>query len=167
VLWTKLLANACINPLTAILRVKNGFLLHDPDCQRIIAATALEVQAVANARALEAQLPSSVSLLPDDPTQYAMEVVRTTAANTSSMLSDILRLEAQQRPPSDATAQPHHPPHPPHQHQQPSRPATEIEVITGSVVKEGLRLGVPTPVNAMLMSMVLASERAIKNGAQL
>jgi len=56
-------------------------------------------------------------------------VARATAANRSSMLQDVLR-----------------------------GAPTEIGVINGAIVREGERVGVPTPVNQMLTDLVRAIE---------
>ena len=43
--WSKLIVNASINPLTALLEIKNGDLLHQPLLGKILAATIQEVAA--------------------------------------------------------------------------------------------------------------------------
>ena len=60
-----------------------------------------------------------------DPWATVVQVCRDTAGNVASMLQDVLR-------------------------QQP----TEIAFINGAIVREGKRLGIPTPVNATLTSLV-------------
>lgn len=82
-LWGKLVINAAINPLTALLRVPNGALLERPDARLLMKALARETAAVA--RAL------GVTLLFDDPAAAAEDVARKTAANHSSMVQDMLR----------------------------------------------------------------------------
>jgi 2-dehydropantoate 2-reductase len=62
-----------------------------------------------------------------DPAARVREVAQRTAANLSSMLQDVLR-----------------------------GAPTEIDAINGAVVREGQRLGVPTPINAELVSSVRA-----------
>jgi 2-dehydropantoate 2-reductase len=42
---------------------------------------------------------------------------------------------------------------------------TEIDAINGAVAREGLRLGVPTPINSMLAALVRALEATA--GAQI
>ncbi|MGC8836842.1 MAG: ketopantoate reductase family protein [Anaerolineae bacterium] len=64
-----------------------------------------------------------------DPVVRTEEVCRATAPNRSSMLADVLRGSP-----------------------------TEIDVINGAIVREGARLGVPTPVNEVLVSLVKAIE---------
>ena len=81
--WGKLIVNAAINPLTALLRIPNGELLNRPSAYEMMAKLAREVAEVA--RAENIQLPF------DDPLAMAEEVARKTAANNSSMLQDVLR----------------------------------------------------------------------------
>lgn len=70
-----------------------------------------------------------VALPHADPVERVLEVARATGANRSSMLQDTLR-----------------------------GAATEIGAINGAVVREGARLGVPTPLNAALTALVEALE---------
>ena len=81
--WGKLVVNAAINPLTALLRIPNGELLNRPSAREMMGKLAREVAEVA--RAENIQLPF------DDPLAMAEEVARKTAANYSSMLQDVLR----------------------------------------------------------------------------
>ena len=71
--------------------------------------------------------------LGQDPVQAAVDVAQLTAANRSSMLQDLAR-----------------------------GVATEIEAINGVVVREGDRLGIPTPVNRRLLDDVRAREAAAR-----
>jgi len=82
-LWSKLVINAAINPLTALLRVPNGELLGRPEARTLMAAAAREAAAVAGAQDLRLTYP--------DPVAAAESVARRTASNTSSMLQDVLR----------------------------------------------------------------------------
>ena len=82
-IWGKLIINAAINPLTALLRVPNGKLLDLPSAHEMMKALASETARVAEAEKI--QLPFS------DPVAAAEEVARRTAANHSSMLQDVLR----------------------------------------------------------------------------
>ena len=82
-LWGKLVVNAAINPLTALLRVKNGDLLDNPFSCSLMVQLAQEAASVAHACGVE--LPFS------DPKLAVESVARQTADNTSSMLQDILR----------------------------------------------------------------------------
>ncbi len=81
--WGKLAINAAINPLTALLRVPNGFLIEHEELVAIMSEAAREVAMVAEAQGIE--LPF------DDAAERAMIVAAATAANRSSMLQDILR----------------------------------------------------------------------------
>jgi 2-dehydropantoate 2-reductase len=82
-LWSKLVINAAINPLTALLRVPNGGLIARPSAQILLGAAAQEAAAVAEA--LGRHLTFS------DPVGAAEEVARHTAVNHSSMFQDVLR----------------------------------------------------------------------------
>ncbi len=81
--WGKLVINAAINPLTALLRCPNGELLERPAARTLMAEIANEAAAVAIAQGIS--LPFS------DPVAVAEKVARRTAANHSSMFQDILR----------------------------------------------------------------------------
>ena len=82
-IWGKLVINAAINPLTALLQVSNGELLERPSARELMKALACESAQVAAAENVE--LPFA------DPVAAAEEVARRTAANRSSMLQDVLR----------------------------------------------------------------------------
>jgi 2-dehydropantoate 2-reductase len=82
-IWGKLVVNAAINPLTALLRVPNGELLENPAARELMSALAYEAAQVAEAE--NVHLPFA------DPLMAAEEVARKTAANHSSMLQDVLR----------------------------------------------------------------------------
>jgi 2-dehydropantoate 2-reductase len=82
-IWGKLVINAAINPLTAILRVPNGKLLEIPSAREMLKALAVETAQVAEAEKVHLPFP--------DPVAAAEEVARRTAANHSSMLQDVLR----------------------------------------------------------------------------
>jgi 2-dehydropantoate 2-reductase len=81
--WGKLVINAAINPLTALLRVPNGELLERPEARALMNSLAREAAAVAAAE--------GVSLLFDDPAVVSEGVAHRTAANHSSMYQDIQR----------------------------------------------------------------------------
>lgn len=81
--WGKLIVNAAINPLTALLRVKNGELLERPFAREVMRALARETVNVARAE--------NVVLPFGDPVARVEEVAHKTGANTSSMLQDVLR----------------------------------------------------------------------------
>ncbi|MGA2490037.1 MAG: 2-dehydropantoate 2-reductase [Anaerolineales bacterium] len=81
--WGKLLVNAAINPLTALLRVKNGELIANQPARELMGELAQEAASVA--KALGVTLPFS------NPERAVEEVAQRTASNISSMLQDILR----------------------------------------------------------------------------
>ena len=82
-IWGKLVINAAINPLTALLQISNGELLNRPAAREMMAELACEAAQVANAENVD--LPFS------DPIAASEDVARKTAANHSSMLQDVLR----------------------------------------------------------------------------
>jgi len=82
-LWGKLVINASINPLTALLRVPNGELLERPTAHSLLIAAAREAAAVAVAQGIRLPFP--------DPVVAAESTARRTASNYSSMLQDVLR----------------------------------------------------------------------------
>lgn len=120
--WGKVIINAAINPLTAILRVPNGALAESDDTLALMRSIAAEAARVAEAR--------SIALPYADPFERARQVAQATATNHSSMLQDVLK----------------------------NRP-TEIDAINGKIVEHGREVGLPTPVNATLTSLVRALEK--------
>ncbi len=82
-LWSKLVINSAINPLTALLHVPNGELLRRPTAKALMRALAEETAEVAAAE--------GIKLVFDDPGGAAEQVARETAGNHSSMLQDIRR----------------------------------------------------------------------------
>lgn len=82
-LWSKLVVNAAINPLTALLQIPNGELLARSSARTLLGTVASEAAAVATA--LGHRLNYA------DPVAAAEAVARRTASNRSSMLQDILR----------------------------------------------------------------------------
>jgi len=78
-----------------------------------------------------------IALEIDEPFEHTRDIAKKTAANRSSMLQDILA----------------------------KRP-TEIAVINGAVVEEGKKLGIPTPVNSMLTSLILVRQQTYEEAFQ-
>jgi 2-dehydropantoate 2-reductase len=85
-LWGKLLVNAAINPVVALLDRRNAAVVDDPDAAELAQGIAAEVAAVA--RALRISLPTA------DPWAYVREAVAATADARNSMTLD---LEAKRR----------------------------------------------------------------------
>lgn len=81
--WGKLVINAAINPLTALLGVPNGELLERPTARTLMGMTALETATIAKAQGISLPYPDAVAAVE--------EVARHTARNYSSMLRDVLR----------------------------------------------------------------------------
>jgi 2-dehydropantoate 2-reductase len=99
-----------------------------------------ETRALLSAAALEtANVANAMGIqLPySDPAQRAIQVATATAANKSSTLQDVLR-----------------------------GAPTELDRINGAVVREGKRLGVPTPVNEQLLRVMSNPRMSQHNLAQ-
>jgi 2-dehydropantoate 2-reductase len=133
--WMKLMVNAAINPLTALLRIPNGRLMSNPHLLDLAAEVVDE--GVAVARASQVHLPSLFELTGEDAQAwdevrrrvfgYVQKVATATAHNRSSMLRDV---ECGRR--------------------------TEIDFINGYIAREGRRLAVATHLNAHLCALVKA-----------
>jgi len=81
--WGKLVISSAINPLTALLRVKNGELLERPSARVLMGELARETASVAKTLGVALPFPN--------PEHATEEVVQRTAENKSSMLQDVLR----------------------------------------------------------------------------
>lgn len=80
-IWQKLIVNSIINPLTAILRIRNGELLQQTDSVELMKALLREAAELAHAK----------GIVPPGPTWEQLEdVCEKTGANQSSMLQDII-----------------------------------------------------------------------------
>jgi 2-dehydropantoate 2-reductase len=82
-LWSKLVINAAINPLTALLHIPNGELLARPSARLLMGAAACEAAEVADA--------IGRNLTFSDPLAAVEAVASHTAMNHSSMLQDVQR----------------------------------------------------------------------------
>lgn len=78
--WDKLVVNAAINPVTAILGVINKAVYDNPYAREVAEAAAREAGIVAERRGVK---------LPRDPVRAVEETARATSSNKSSMLQDI------------------------------------------------------------------------------
>jgi 2-dehydropantoate 2-reductase len=116
-IWGKLIVNAGINALTALLRVPNGFLATDPTARLLLERVVLEAAQVAQA--------NGITLPYANPVEQTLAVARATAPNQSSMLRDVLR-----------------------------RAPTEIEAITGAILRYGDATHTATPLNARLYHLM-------------
>jgi 2-dehydropantoate 2-reductase len=82
VLWSKLVINTGINPLSAICRLPNGALLKYDGVKELMKQAVIEATKVAK--------KSKIKLIYDDPLAKVESVCRSTSENISSMLQDIL-----------------------------------------------------------------------------
>jgi 2-dehydropantoate 2-reductase len=82
-LWSKLIINAGINPLTAITRLNNGRLVEFEGTRKILREAVTEAIKVAKRK--------RIKLIYDDPLAKVEAVCEATAANVSSMLQDVLK----------------------------------------------------------------------------
>jgi len=116
--FNKLLVNAAINPITALTRRQNGIIL-SPALKGTVQRVVAEAVAVASAEGLATSKEEALGLV--------LSVAEKTAANTSSMLQDVLRGRR-----------------------------TEIEAINGYIVRWAREHGIAVPVNEALYGMVKA-----------
>lgn len=117
--WQKLAINCAINPLTALYRCRNGELENHAEAITTMRAICAEVAAVMQAEGLATN--------GDELFILTGQIARQTAANTSSMLADVL-----------------------------AGNATEIDFMNGHVVNVALRHGIPTPTNHALLQAIRA-----------
>jgi 2-dehydropantoate 2-reductase len=80
-LWGKLLANAAINPVSALLEATNSVVASDPNAAELARSLALEGAAVA--KALKVNLPFG------DPWEYVRDVIAASADGRNSMTIDL------------------------------------------------------------------------------
>ncbi len=76
-----MIVNAAINPITAILRARNGVILEDPNARALAEAVVREGVDVVNRLGIR---------LPSDPLAETLRVAEATRDNQSSMLQDVL-----------------------------------------------------------------------------
>ncbi len=82
-IWSKLVINAAINPLTALLDISNGDLLKNPEGRKLLGELAQETASLAKAQ--------NILLSFDDPIVIAENIAERTSSNISSMLQDLRR----------------------------------------------------------------------------
>lgn len=83
IIWGKLVVNAAINPLTALLDVPNGFLLENKHALQLVHSLVNESCQVANA--------GKITLPYSNSQKYVDQVIQKTAQNFSSMRQDLKR----------------------------------------------------------------------------
>ena len=81
--WSKLIINAAINPLTALLGVRNGKLLESRAAKKVMGIAAKEAASVASVKGIRLNFK--------DPARATEEVAAATSGNISSMFQDIRR----------------------------------------------------------------------------
>jgi 2-dehydropantoate 2-reductase len=81
--WGKLVVNAAINPLAAVLDVPNGEILARTSARELSAMLAKEAADIAGQKGIRLNFA--------DPVEAAENVVRDTSSNISSMLQDLRR----------------------------------------------------------------------------
>ncbi|KAL8862300.1 MAG: hypothetical protein Q9178_001309 [Gyalolechia marmorata] len=126
----KLAVNAIINPLTALFDCLNGDLLHRPSISRIIRLLLAEISLVIKSLPELQGVPNVNTRF--DIRRLEVQVISTagrTAANRSSTLQDMDRGNR-----------------------------TEIEYITGYIVRRGEAVGIQCVMNFMIKHMVLAKQ---------
>lgn len=86
-LWSKVLYNGALNPLSALLRVHYGALADEPNTRAIMNAVFDEIYAVAAAEGVSLPFPSAA----DYRTEFYGRLVPSTFHHRSSMLQDLER----------------------------------------------------------------------------
>jgi 2-dehydropantoate 2-reductase len=119
--YLKLLVNAVINPITALTRRQNGVIL-SPALRGTVEAVVAEAAAVAATEGL--------AISEEEALRLVLFVAEKTAANTSSMLQDVLRGRK-----------------------------TEIESINGYLVRRAGEHGIEVSVNETLYGMVKSTQK--------
>lgn len=134
----KLVVNACINPLTAILDCFNGELLNGIQLVQLMKRVIKECVDCFRAEYphLEDIPQSGTHLDYDRLLAIVMEVCKSTSQNSSSMREDVRSLNR-----------------------------TEIDSINGHIVSLGYKHKVPTPTNKMLLNLV-NSKLSIERGRE-
>jgi 2-dehydropantoate 2-reductase len=121
ILWGKLLINAAVNPLTALLGVPNGSLLESAYAHQLMQTLVNEAGRVVAALGIHLPYPNLLARVE--------EVLRATAENRTSMLQDIQRGSP-----------------------------TEIEAITGALIRYADALGIDVPANRTLYLLIKSRE---------
>jgi len=122
-LWLKVIVNAGINPLAALTRLRNGYLVRMPALAYAMASVCAEAASIARAEGFE--------ITDREATGLAVKIARRTRENKASMLQDIER----------------------------GRP-TEIESITGAILRAAESRGLGAPLNALAYGLVRGLERS-------
>jgi len=122
-LWRKLLVNACINPVGAVLGLRNGRLAEGKDTRDLIRTLVKEAAPVAKRE-------TGLKMTDRGLYRRVLSVCRRTADNRCSMLQDLERGRK-----------------------------TEVDSITGEMVRAGKRHGLSLPTHEAMLQLVRALER--------
>eukprot|EP00301_Raphidiophrys_heterophryoidea_P001208 c10590_g1_i1.p1 GENE.c10590_g1_i1~~c10590_g1_i1.p1 ORF type:complete len:929 (-),score=259.88 c10590_g1_i1:113-2899(-) len=133
VMWRKLVVSSAINPITALLRVRNGELERSPATRDLVERVVCEVTRVYSAS------HGHQSLFPGkqgdtEAINAVWDVVHETSSNVSSMLADVLRGSQ-----------------------------TEIEAILGAVVRTAKTCDIAVPACETLFSLINATQSLQQN----
>lgn len=80
-IWIKAIVNSCINPVTAIFRCKNGYLLENPVLEKIVEKICAESTNIANSHGIDVSYEGMI--------KKTKQVITETSKNRSSMLQSI------------------------------------------------------------------------------
>jgi len=122
--WIKAVINSVINPITALLKIRNGVILEVDELWHLALSVLREGEAVLRAMGFDIELEDTLR-----------DVLVKTAKNKSSMLQDVERGKK-----------------------------TEIDFINGAIIKKAEELGMDTPYNKALFSLVKGVEYGLAKG---
>jgi len=122
--WAKAIVNSAINPIGAIMGVKNGYILENEYLLALATEVVKEGCQVATQKGIEFEV---------HPMDLLLETLERTRENYNSMLQDIKRGKR-----------------------------TEIDFINGKIIEYGKDVGLKTPLNFALWSLVKAKESQTK-----
>ncbi|KAJ5860482.1 uncharacterized protein N7529_007792 [Penicillium soppii] len=132
----KLATNCVLNPLTALLDVRNGEIKSNPAIAPLGRSLIKEISLVLESLSEFKNLAGdSDRFSPTTLEKVMLDTVEKTASNSSSMREDILKGRA-----------------------------TEIEYMNGWIVDQGAKLGIHCPTNEFVTNMVLAKSRHKPSG---
>ncbi|MFO7677030.1 MAG: 2-dehydropantoate 2-reductase, partial [Thermoplasmatota archaeon] len=80
-LWSKAVINSSINPVTAVVKCKNGYLLQNPILEKIVEKICFESTAIANAYGIKLNHKNMIN--------KTKQVITNTSENYSSMLQSL------------------------------------------------------------------------------
>lgn len=126
----KLVINSCINPVTALMRCRNGDLIGRRQGGQLIRSVCDEAASVISASGIISDPHARTRFTSEVLQQSVVRVCMNTMQNESSMLQDVK-----------------------------SKRVTEVDHMNGYLGRLGRGLGVPTPVNDTLLALVKLQHR--------